>query len=342
MSSIRLGRVTIVSVLSAGDDPDLLDAHLAFHLNAGVDRVVAIDPGSDGEISELLASYAREGVLDRLDERDGGAVRTQLARRAVAEHGADWVISSDADEFWWPRGESLQDVLSAIPTRYGVVQCLVRVFPPRVGEGGFADRLMVRPSLLGEAHAHEPVTSLLRPVYRGDTALVVDPQDPTEDGRLVPLRAWYPIEVLRFPFRTVEQAERFCARGVRPRSALEADACRAYEEGRLGEWYAEESAQNDSLVPDERLRNALRTLARPQAGLPASAFTLPLEGGGALMLRPPTIVDDAAYAGECAAVGEVDLVALDRHIRDLEARIGALEARFWPRVMRRLSRLTRR
>jgi hypothetical protein len=51
------------------------------------------------------------------------------------------------------------------------------------------------------------------------------------------------------------------------------------------------------------------------------------------------VVDDAAYAVECAAVGEVDLLRLDRHIRELEARIAFLEAQLWPRVLRLLSRL---
>ena len=34
-----------------------------------------------------------------------------MGRLAATELGADWVIHSDADEFWWPRGESLKDVL---------------------------------------------------------------------------------------------------------------------------------------------------------------------------------------------------------------------------------------
>jgi hypothetical protein len=334
----------IVSILVCRDDADIVDAHLAFHLNAGVDFVLAADLGPEDGTAAVLESYERAGHVRRVTAEGGsteGTLRTRMARLAVAGHEADWVLSADVDEFWWPRGESLQDVLAAIPQRYGVVQGLVRVFQPRRGEGFFADRMTARASLTGSIDTQEPLPFSLRPAYRADPGLVVDPVDGTEGGRRVPLRAWYPIEVLRFPFRSLGQAERRCEHG-NPRSTLEADAIDASREGRLAEWYASRAGDGAALVTDERLRDALSELAASERSESARRFVLPLEATRPLRLRAPDVVDDASYAGECAAVGEVDIERLEREIVELEGRITWLEERFWPRVLRQLSRLVPR
>jgi acetyl-CoA carboxylase carboxyltransferase component len=62
-----------------------------------------------------------------------------MARLAAAEFGADWVINTDADEFWWPREGSLREILAAVPPRYGIVQAFWRSFVPRVDDGEFLE-----------------------------------------------------------------------------------------------------------------------------------------------------------------------------------------------------------
>jgi hypothetical protein len=322
--------VKLVSTLVvARDDDDVLDAHLRFHLNAGVD--LALVAGGEHEASaSILEPYVRSGHVVQV----AGAA-AELARLA-SEHEADWILPADADEFWWPRGESLKDVLAAIPPRYEVVQGLVRVFlPSGGGDESFSESMTVRPSLLrsGERSA-EPLEWALRPLYRAVPGL----SGAAGDERRIPLRAWYPIEVLRLPFRSIEQAERRLSAGS-PRSSLEADAAEARRWGRLREWYAEvadgslraDGLADGSLVEDVRLRDALRILATQEPG-----DTAPL------VLTPPGVVDDASYAIECAAFGEVALAKLERQIRELEGRITWLEERFWPRVMRNVRRIVRR
>jgi hypothetical protein len=285
--------VAVVLATRVGDAAEMLDAHLAFHLAAGADVVLVAGATDD-------ADPARFG--DRVRRVDV-ATHTELARIAVAEHGADWVIPSTADEFWWPRGESLEDVLAVIPPRYAVVQALVRTFAgPRSAGRLFFEAMTVRTSLLGPQGAgeHSP-TELLRPIYRAEPGMVLDPTDWTLHGRRVPLRAWYPIEVFRYPVEAVVSADR-----------------------------VDDLLADGRLVVDTRLRDVLRSLE-----------TSP-DGVGRIAVPVPDVVDDASYAVECAAVGEVDIQGLDGQIRELELRIAALEARFWPSVRRRLRRLVSR
>src|SRR5207244_11687440 len=111
-----------------------VDANVAYHLNAGVDFVVATDNGSTDGTLEILERYEQAGVLHLIREpsRDfqQGEWVTRMARLA-AEHGADWVINADADEFWWPRAGDLKEALARLPARYGGVHGVRQPFVPR-------------------------------------------------------------------------------------------------------------------------------------------------------------------------------------------------------------------
>ena len=102
-------------------------------------------------------------------------------------------------------------------------------------------------------------------------------RDVVLDGR-VPLRAWYPVEVLRFPLRSLEQAERR-AQGrsgpSEPRSRIEQELLEANVLGALRDRWTELVVDDDelerrvsdgSLVVDERLRDALRKLRKQPRG----------------------------------------------------------------------------
>jgi hypothetical protein len=304
--------VNIVMTIVVSDSPETLDAHVAFHLSAGVDFVLVTVLGSYDETDAILEPYAREGRLRRMRAGDSGvSAHTHMAQTAVSEHAADWVIPTSASEFWWPRGESLKDVLAAIPPRYAVVQALVRSFAGHRAGGFFADEMTLRTSLLFDGAGREGTPqSMLRPMYRASEGLVLDSDDWTLGGSRVPLRAWYPIEVFHFPAFAPGEDDAFLDARV----------------------------ASGELVSDTRLRDALRGLRAEWRG----STTLSAVGEPRIAFPAPSIVDDASYAVECAAVGEVDLVRLDAQIRELELRIAVLEARFGPRVRRALRRLARR
>lgn len=308
----------LVMTLVPDGEAALVDAQISFHLNAGVDFVVAAIREPGDLTRDVLESFAHAGFLRLLDEPsdlDESDLHTRMARLAATDHDADWVISSGTDEFWWPRAESLKEVLLPIPPRYTIVQALVREFVPSAGDAGpFAEAMTLRRTLQPADGPSKSLESMLRPVFRADPDLVVGPDRPGGSVR-VPLRAWYPIEVFRIP----------------------------NSDDLVGEDELTHGLESGTLVTDTRLRDALRTLqVDASSSPPNSRFALPESGASRLALHSPDIVDDAAFAVECAEVGEVDLTILERHIEELERRIAWLEERFWPRVLRRFSRMARR
>jgi glycosyl transferase family 2 len=336
----------LVMTLLVRNEADIVDAQIAFHLNAGVDLVIATDNRSDDGTTEILERYERAGVLTLLRE-DGDDMRqhewvTRMARIAASDLGADWVINSDADEFWWPRGGDLKDVLAVVPARFGVIRGCWRHFVPRpAGDPFFAERMTARlctPAHPGDKttiyHAHQKVA------HRADPEVEIESGNHNATGRrLDPLRPWHPIEVLHFSLRSPAQLARKAAGGWVRKPGGEDVAHilrldRAAHEGRLDEFFEahavsdaelERGLAEGTLAVDTRLRDALRGL-RADGG----SFRLPGETTR-LTFPDPSVEDAAAYAAEASVLAGIDGVVR------AESRVDALEAR-----LERLRTLPRR
>lgn len=331
----------LVEALIVRDEADIVGAQIAYHLNAGIDFVIAMDHDSRDGTTEILESYARQGYLRRIPVQ--GEVlevewRTRMARLAAIEHAADWVLAADADEFWMPRRGTIKDVLAAVPSRFGVVGVAICHFAPRPDDGeSFAERMTVR--LSQQAPVNDP-TSPWRPspkaVHRADPDVqVLHAAYWLESDWLVPLPGWSPFDVFHFPCRSLEQWARKTAR----RGHVDADkplgqyvkGLQAQEGGRIEDVYEALVVQDStldhgldmgSLVVDTRLRDALRSL--------------PAEKGGSV----PIDLHEAEPSGSVFVVGKVNeppvdafslneatLVRLQRRVDDAGAQVHGLERR---------------
>jgi hypothetical protein len=207
-----------VVTLMVRDEVDIIAAFVEHHLAQGADLIIATDNGSVDGTTEVLQRYADLGVLelhhDPVFRKQQHAVVTGMARRAFTDHGADWVINADADEFWVPCDKTLtlRSALEAIPTSLEAFTVPVTnlVGPPAM-RGSGVDRLLWRDRRTpAQLHAigifAQPTADA---VHRGDPDVVV-----AQGNHFVSLMSKgqpdqaFELEVLHLPWRSWLQYER--------------------------------------------------------------------------------------------------------------------------------------
>jgi hypothetical protein len=338
----------LVMTLLARNEADIVDAQLAFHLNAGVDFVIATDNASDDGTTEILERYERAGrvhlIHEQTDDIRQGAWVTRMARLAATDFDADWVINSDADEFWWPRGGTLKDVLAAVPERYGVVRGAWRHFLPRPElDRAFYEAMTTRlrrPASPGDKatiyHAHQKVAHRAR----SDVRVGAGNHDVDATGGFPPLRSWYPIEILHFSFRSRLQFVTKASRAYEAWSrspgggptlhhklaydAVQPDATDdLYGRFLVDDDALEQGLADGTLAIDTRLRDALRGLRVEEGG-----FALPEPGAAGLSFPKIGIADEAEYLDELAPLVAIEgIVRAEARVDAMQKRLEALERR---------------
>jgi hypothetical protein len=295
----------LAMVMKVKDEDDILEDTLRYHAAQGVDFFVVTDNGSTDGTPGILRRWVGAGRMQVISEPSAGfrdeahGWVTRMARLAATEHGADWVLHTDADEFWWPVAGDLKQSLESVPDPYGVVVSPRIEFVPRPdGPGSFFERLTVRetrsslrPKL---AHRAEPDVVLRRgahdiDVERGEDGMPkagrpvlrgVRADDPDDDRRLIFAPAW-PLRVMHFPLRSYDQYRRRVE--VMLAGTYEDRARRElrehYDAGRLPELYSEiayDDAQveagirDGTLTRDERLRDFMAICPTAEAAAKGS------------------------------------------------------------------------
>ncbi len=264
--------------LKVRDEGDVLEHNFRFHHALGVDHFVVTDNGSTDETVDILARYTEAGLATvtkapDTDYREQGAQwMTDMARSAATELNADWVVHTDADEFWWPIEGTLRETLAAVPDRYGVLIAPRCEFIGRPdGAGSFAERLTIREASARYqpkvAHRADPdvvmmdrgphdvaalgpsgdVTETIRPPGRPVHRVVRNRELgtsswPQEDTRFVWAPRW-PVRILHFPVRSSEQFKRRTQiaifEGMFPDRGRFRRLREHYEAGRFQELYGE-------------------------------------------------------------------------------------------------------
>jgi Glycosyl transferase family 2 len=315
--------VRVAMTLVVRDEADLVEDWLRYHLALGVDQLIVTDHRSVDGTPEVLARYAGDRV--RVIREDAHEMQqaewvTRMARLAATDHRADWVINSDADEFWWPRDASVHELLAAVPARFGIVRALWRQFVLRPdGPSPFWERMTVRRRPVAELAS--PYHAQVKIAHRATADVVVSEGNHDAYGVGALVREWLPFEVLHFPLRTEAQlADKFLRRrailgGEHIAAAigrLDSDGPAAFHRSLLFDDPAvEQGLANGTLVEDVRLRDALTTLRAGETTLPTWTATL---------------ADDVDLTLDFQSALERDSrVGLDRRAAALERAIARLE-----------------
>ena len=205
----------VILTLLCRNEADIIASTVEFHLRRGVDLILATDNGSTDDTVAILQRYQRRGVLRLLHEpshtHDQSLWVSRMSRLAAVEHGADWVIPCDADEFWWPRSGSFHAELAQVPADQMALQVERFNFLPPSLEASSDTPFHQRQTL----RERQSLNSLGDPLpgkvcHRAHAAMTVSDGNHGVflDGDLLPSPAHPGIEILHFPVRSYDQFER--------------------------------------------------------------------------------------------------------------------------------------
>ena len=106
----------VVLFTAPSDQGDILQDFLDWHLDLGIDMILAMDHGSTDGSRELLERYAKTHpvVWFPIPERNitKYSPADELAALARDRYGADWIIHCDVDEFLCTSGGDLRTILA--------------------------------------------------------------------------------------------------------------------------------------------------------------------------------------------------------------------------------------
>jgi hypothetical protein len=306
----------VVMVMYVRDEEDVLEANLRAHLALGVDFFVIVDHRSTDRTPQILRRYEQAGFAEvTRDESEAFQHKesewgTELARRAATEHGADWVLHADADEFWWPLADDLKAALAEVPDSYAAL------LAPRVeyvarpdGPGPFVERLTARerfsrvhPKIAHRGHPEVQVPSGAHsvtvpgaqgPPHVGRASLRAADDRFAGSNRWTPTAPVWTTRVLHFPVRSFEHFRQrvelaLFATGRKAERERTREMLDAHRQDRLEEIYGRVALSDEQvaariaageLVEDRRLGELLARSPDPVADPEALSGFQPVPPG---------------------------------------------------------------
>lgn len=106
----------VIMLLLVKDEEDIIENNLIFHKNMGVDGFIVTDNNSTDGTLDILQKYKDKGWILEIIREPGKLFLqaewvNQMAVLARDNYGADWIISADADEFFYANSHNIKQDL---------------------------------------------------------------------------------------------------------------------------------------------------------------------------------------------------------------------------------------
>jgi hypothetical protein len=199
----------LVGISCVKNEIDVIEPFVR-HTLARLDHLLVLDNGSTDGTLEVLRRLEREGLpIEVLEDRTSGYYQsrrmTMLMNRAVAEHGAAWVVPVDADELLMATG--LRQDLGAWSRAPGPLSVRWRTYVPDASDD-LQERnpfVRLRHRLAREAHPWAKVL-VPAPLVRGGAAVLLQGSHALQlDGKVVPGAPLEDALLAHFPIRSPGQ-----------------------------------------------------------------------------------------------------------------------------------------
>ncbi len=109
--NVKLSLVMVVK-----NEEDIIKKHIKFHSKIGIDNFIILDNGSTDNTYDILKNLQKDYKIMLIRQPgifNQKKLTTHITKLAYKKFKPDWIINSDADEFWVPlKGKNLKEVLN--------------------------------------------------------------------------------------------------------------------------------------------------------------------------------------------------------------------------------------
>jgi len=105
----KINNMCLSMVILVKNEEDIIKENISFHSKIGVDNFVIMDNNSTDNTRDILNELQKDYEITIIDEKGDyqqSKFMTKLAKIAKKKYKPDWIINSDADEFWLPKNNS--------------------------------------------------------------------------------------------------------------------------------------------------------------------------------------------------------------------------------------------